>query len=213
MEGIHRVLDDLQPVAGVGQRIGDRFHPGNVEGVEDGKGRPFGGRSEVREDDPGPFHYRVGPGAEAPANRRILGFGRGFQDGAVHVEEPAVVAAADTARLADAVLERCPAVRAVLLKESGTPAAVPEEDQLLVEHPNELRQLAELRRSRHRLPEAAHELPTRSAGSDVGELRVLCRQGRMAVAAIGCVGVDFAHGTPGSGAWQCASSSRRRGLR
>ena len=75
------------------------------------------------------------------------------------------------------------------------PAPVPEEDQFLAEDPGALRQLAELRRGRHRLPEAAHELPARGAGPDVGELRVLPRQPRVVVSAIGRVGVDFAHGS------------------
>ena len=102
-------------------------------------------------------------------------------------------------------------MRTVLLEQPGAPASVPEEDQLLTENPYALRKLAELGRGRHRMPEAAHELAARRARADVGELRVLSRQGRVVVAAVGRVGIDFAHGTPDVP--RAAIPSRPGGLR
>ena len=118
MHRIHLVLADLEPVARIvnliGLEIRDRAPRPEIVF---GKGGHFLGRAHIGEDNAGEFMGRIGA-LEGfvldPAFRRLT---RGFQDRAVAVEQPAVIAAADAPLLDLAEFERGAAVAAMLFEQ------------------------------------------------------------------------------------------------
>ena len=184
MERVHRVLGHLEPVAGVVDEVRHELDAGQREGVEH---RKLGGelrRAEAGEDQSGELPRGVGAVAELAGDGAVLRLPRRLQNGAVHVEQPAVVAAADAALGDDAVLERRPAVTAVLVQEADPSGEVPEQDQLLAEDLDEDRPLPDLLRHRHRQPESPEVLAARGAGPGVGQLRVLAGLGDAVVSVV-----------------------------
>ena len=118
MDRIGLVLVDLEPVAGGVAYSQDARGLGMLEGVEDGEGRAFLRRTHVGEHQAPPHLDGIGALAELVANRAVGGLPGGVEDGAVDVEVPAVVAAADTALLQPCrTRARCPGAR------SAVPAA------------------------------------------------------------------------------------------
>ena len=111
--------------------------------------------------------------AELAGDGTVIGLAGRLQDGAVDVEQPPVVAAADAALRHDPVLQRRPAVAAVLVQQAEPSREVPEQNQLLVEHPDEHGPLPDLLGHRHRQPEPPEVLPARGTGPGVGQFRVL----------------------------------------
>jgi hypothetical protein len=67
------------------------------------------------------------------AARRLAGR---LQAPAVHVVDPAVIAAPDAALERDPELERGPAVRAVQVEHPHPPAPIAEDDEILTEDPH-----------------------------------------------------------------------------
>ena len=65
------------------------------------------------------------------------------------------------------------AVAAVLVQQADPPGQIPEQDQLLAEHPDDDGPLADLFGHRHRQPVAPEVLPARRSGPGVGQLGVL----------------------------------------
>jgi len=51
VERVHRVLGDLQPVAGIVDRVGDELVAGQLERVENREFRSVLGRPEIGEDE------------------------------------------------------------------------------------------------------------------------------------------------------------------
>ena len=134
----------------------------------------------------------VGPDHSALLARRIgfdadlvlgveVGIGGGHVDAAsLHVELPAVVDAANTARLVAPEPEVGAAVRAMLIDDADAPARVSERQQLLAHdrdflgHPVGFGQLL---RQQNRQPEAAQQLAHRRSRTGFGqEFIVLCTE-------------------------------------
>ena len=170
---VHRVDDriqHLQPVAGETADIGHHRHARDLVGVVDREWRNLRERTHVGEDQALVFAHRIG--ALAQARARLLGalavrrLARRLEDAAVHVEQPAVVAAADAALLADAVFERGLAVAAIEVKEPVAPGLVAEEDEILAHHPDPLRQIGNLGGDRDGMPEATQILAAGRARAD-----------------------------------------------
>ena len=121
MERVHRVLGHLQPVAGVVDEVGHELDAGERKSVEHRElGHELRG-AEVGEDESGELPNGIGAVAELAGDGAFGRLGGRLQDGAVHVEQPAVVAAADAALGDDSVLERRPAVAAMLVQEANRP--------------------------------------------------------------------------------------------
>src|SRR5207249_9764104 len=104
------------------------------------------------------------PVAEPLLERAVGGLAGRLEDAAVHVEDPAVIAAADAALLEDAVLERGPAVGALQLQQAGAARAVAEDHEVLAHDPDAPRHVSEVAREGHRLPEPSQVLAARRAG-------------------------------------------------
>ena len=175
VERVHWVLGHLEPVARVVDGVGHELDPGQREGVEHGEFGPQLGRTEVGEDEAGELPDGIGAVAELArdgARRRLAGR---FQDGAVHVEQPAMVAAPDAALGDDPVLQRRPAVAAMLVQQAEPPGEIPEQHQLLAQHPDEDGTLPDLLAHRHRHPEAPEVFAARGMRAGMGQLRVRAR--------------------------------------
>jgi len=111
------------------------------------------------------------------------GLARGFQDGAVGVEQPAMVAAAYAVLLDDAELERGVAVAAQQVQQPIGAGPVAEQHQVLA-HPAQLqRQFANHGGERDRHPEPAQILAAGCARHDAGDL-IVRRQRRQPVARV-----------------------------
>ena len=168
VERIHRVLCDLQPVAGRVDGVGNELVVGLVDRIEQREGRPRLGRPEVGEHQAAVLVHRVGAMEEVSgdaAGRRLAG---GLQDRAVDVVEPAVVAAADPGLADDAELERGAAMAAMRVQQPEASAAIAEQHQLLAEDAQRQRQVLDLPGHRHREPEAPEVLAGRRARPDPG---------------------------------------------
>src|SRR6185295_1573518 len=105
---------------------------------------------------------------------------------AFHVEEPAVVAAADAAVLHPAVVERGPAMRAAGGHETGAPLSVAEEHQVLAQDAQRPRRVGGVADQADRVPVATQQLAHRRAGTHEGQLADERRPGpTMAGAGVG----------------------------
>jgi hypothetical protein len=130
-------------------------------------------RAHVSEDQTLDLLDRVGALADLVADRGVLRLARGLQDRAVHVEVPAVVAAADAALLDLAVFQGGPAVGAMAVQQADPPPAVAKHHQILAHDPDPHRMLLELGGHGHRVPEAAQVFAAGGAGAHMGEFRIL----------------------------------------
>ena len=184
MERVHRVLGHLQPVAGVVDEVGHELDAGERKSVEHRElGHELRG-AEVGEDESGELPNGIGAVAELAGDGAFGRLGGRLQDGAVHVEQPAVVAAADAALGDDSVLERRPAVAAMLVQEANPSREVPEQHQFLAEHLDKDGPLRELPGHRQRHPETTEVLAARGARPRVGQLRVLAGVGDAVVSVV-----------------------------
>ena len=188
---VDRVVHHLQPVGrlvvgGPAGGLAQTDRKGRVLGeVVEGKRRRTVGRPEIGEQQPLVLAHRIGALAQLADIGVVVRLGRGFEDAAVGVEQPAVVAAADAALLDAAELERGAAVRAVLLQEPDAPAEVAERDQILAQQAHGEGQVAEIVGMQERVPEAAQILAAGRAGADPHEAVVARRRHRLMVGAVG----------------------------
>ena len=186
MDRIGGVLDDLQPVArqvhpdrrdlvalGVTHRVVDRQLGHRVR------------RPHVREEQPVRLAHAVRALAEVlfdPAPRRL---GWRVEDRAVHIEVPAVIAAADPAFGRNPELERRAAMRAVPMQETEAPRAVAKHHQVLAQEPHRQRRVLELRRDQERVPVAAQVFAARRARANLRQQEVVLGRRTVVVAAVG----------------------------
>src|SRR6185295_12511337 len=96
-----------------------------------------------------------------PTVSSAVGLARLLQAVALHVEQPAVIAAADPARLDLAVVERGAAVGAARVHEPGPAPSVAEKDQILAEDPHLARGRAGVGDQTDGMPVAAQQLEPR----------------------------------------------------
>ena len=192
VDRVHGVLGNLQPVAGIIPGIGHHLNAGDAEGVIDGEHRPAVGRAQIGEDQPLDLLDRIGTLAQArpkPFGRRaVRRLARRLQDRSVHVVQPAVVAAAQAPRFADAIFQRGAAVRAVAVQQADGPAALAEQDQVLAQHADQFRQVADLGGEGDRMPEAAQVFAAGRPGRHMGHLDVLAPGACVQIAAVGGIG-------------------------
>jgi len=162
---IHRVVLHLEPVARQEELRGrvqlETRHGKRVVHREHGR---HPGRPHVGEDQAAELVRGVRAVAQPLPQRALGGLARRLEKAAVHVEDPAVIAAADAALLENAVLERRAAVRAVQLEQADAARAIAEDDEVLAHDPDPPRHVAEVAREGHGLPEAAQVLAARRAG-------------------------------------------------
>ena len=104
------------------------------------------------------------------------GLARGFEDRAVGIEQPTVIATTDAMLGDDAVFQRRPTMAAVPVKHADCARFVTESDEILAHDANRQRQVDEFLRQTHRLPESPHVFAAGRARCDVGQLRIFSRQ-------------------------------------
>ncbi len=106
VERIHGIFRHLQPVARIVDDVGHEIDTRQSEGVVDWKFRLLIGGAKIGKDDSAIFEDRIGTLAAMlryPAVRRLS---RSFQDRAVHIEKPSVIAATNSMLRHDTVFER-----------------------------------------------------------------------------------------------------------
>src|SRR5215468_5067937 len=98
-----------------------------------------------------------------------------FHASAAGVVLPAMIGAADAARLDKSVIKRGPAVRAVLTHQSVASALVAEQHQIFAKNPETFFPLrcAQLRGGADHVPVAPEQSPSRSTGTNPREQLVL----------------------------------------
>ena len=226
MERVHQVLVVLQPVAGDdgGTTASDAAVVGlqelplvqHVQALVAGQHRLALGRAHV-----GPYQavelLHGVPGLPPPApGGAALGLAGLLQAMALHVEQPAVVAAADAALLHLAVIERGAPVRAVRMHQAGPAGPVAKQDQVLAQHPDLARRGGGIGGQPDGVPVAAQQLAHGLAGADFGQFGAV-GGGRSAVGRAGiqcrrCFrGVHGGRIAEGWGRLGKAGKSRRKG--
>src|SRR5262249_23752301 len=173
VDGVHGVLQNLEPVARI-----EIFLPGDdpvawsLEAIVDGKRRLLVRRPHVRKDDPTVFVRRIRAVAESVLERALGWLAWSLENGAVDVEEPAVVTASDASLRDQPVLERRPSMGTVQLEQPHTPTPVPEGYELLGEDRHAQGHVAQIVGEADRLPEAPEVFAARCSRTDVRQLRV-----------------------------------------
>ncbi len=116
MGRVHRVFQDLQPVARIEIFLArDHAIARADEAVEHRERRLLVGRAQIGKDDAVRLTGRIGAVKQPVLQRAVGWLARRFQDRAVAIEQPAVVAAADALVADQAEFERGAAVRAMQL--------------------------------------------------------------------------------------------------
>jgi hypothetical protein len=144
MIGIDHVLEMLQPVARRDHdaaaadarivRFDELSRPRHLEALVARQHRLLLRRAEIGEHQAVTVLGRIPRLAHAPALRASrVGLCRHLQAPAFDVEQPAVIAAADTALLDLAVVERGAAMAAARIDEARPALPVPEQDELLAQ--------------------------------------------------------------------------------
>src|SRR6185503_17661124 len=90
-------------------------------------------RAHIGEDEAVIFAHAIGALAEILLDAAGIGLGRRLEHGAVDIEEPAVIAAANAARRGNAEFERRAAMNAMAVQEAEPAALVPEQHQIFAE--------------------------------------------------------------------------------
>jgi hypothetical protein len=173
VNGIHGVLHDLQPVARIEILLaGDESIAGPLEAIIQRERRLLVRRPHVPEHDPFVLMGWVGALAEPVFQRAVGWLARGLDDGSIHAEEPAVVAAPDAPLGDQSEFQRSPAVGTVQLEQSHVSPQIAEGHEVLAQDRHTQRQVAQIVGETNRLPEAAEVLAAWRSGTDVRELRV-----------------------------------------
>ena len=173
MHRVHGVFHNLEPVAGVVVALaGDEAVAFAFPTVADGEGGDVFGRPHISENGAAEFVGGIGAVAEAVFKGGAGGFARGFEDGAVDVEQPAVVAATDAALRDQPELQGCAAVGAVGFDHADAAAEIAEGHQFLAEDFEGHGGIAQLVGVADGLPEAAQVFAAGGAGAYVGEFLV-----------------------------------------
>ncbi|MNK84193.1 hypothetical protein D3C87_1040340 [compost metagenome] len=197
VEGVGHVLVVLQPVARNDLRpaAADAVAVGFqglavVHGFEAVVAWQHGlllGRAEVGPDQAVLLLHRVpGLAHAAAAARTAIGFAGLVDAVALHVEHPAVVAAADAFFFHAPVVERRSAVRAAPVHEARATFLVAEQDEVFAQHAHLARRVGGVGGQADGVPVAAQQLAHGRAGADLGQLGFVARR----LAAVGGTGVE-----------------------
>src|SRR5579864_4244729 len=179
VERVHDVLEMLQPVArhqrpaaaadaaivGLQFLVVGKF----LEDVVARQHRPPVRRAEIGEDQTVPLFEGIPRLAHAVAVTSALGLAGLVEAAALHVEQPAVIAAADAVLLAAPVIERGAAVAATRIKQSRSPRAVAEQDQVFAEYAERTRPQSGIGSKPDRVPIAAQPFAGGRAATDLGQ--------------------------------------------
>src|SRR5262249_60846977 len=119
MRRVHTVLFNLKPVAlphsrGTSYELVTR----QVIGIQKWEHGPLVGVAHIGEDQPRVFMHRIGAVKEAILQSAVNRLARCFEDSAVDVEQPAVIAASDTLLANQPKLKRGTPMRAIQLQQS-----------------------------------------------------------------------------------------------
>ncbi len=150
--------------------------PEPLEAGEDGEQGLFPRRTQIGEDGAQGFDDRIPGLADAIAQTATVRFARLVQADALVAEFPAVVAAADAVLLDPPVHQARAPVGAARIEQPGLACLVAEQDKVLAEPADQLRQVGGFRRQGDRLPVAPEQLPALRPGADQGEHRVEVRR-------------------------------------
>jgi hypothetical protein len=124
------------------------------------------------------LHRVPGLAHAAAAACTAVGLARLVDAVALHVEHPAVVAAADAFFLDAAVVERGAAVRAAPVHEAGAAGLVAEQDQVFAQHAHLARRVGGIGGQADGVPVAAQQLAHGRARANLGQLGLVA--GRLA---------------------------------
>ena len=176
---MHRIdadLERLQPVAIDHALERESVRRRRNEAVELRKRRRLA-RTEISEQNAALLHDRIGFLLDVGAQVAVVGLRRRLQAFAVHVEQPAVKRAAQSAVFQAPVSEIGAAMRTVTADQAVASFVVLERDEVLAEKPHRLyRAVArEFVDERGRLPIAPHQRAGSGAGPGTGDEIVLFR--------------------------------------
>src|SRR5689334_11972792 len=119
--------------------------------------------------------------------RAVGWFARRLKDGAINIEQPAMIAAAYSLRADQAELQRGAAVTAVAFQQPDPAASITEHHEFLAQNLHCERQILELIRIADRLPEPAHVLAARRIRADMRQLRIFGGNLPVIVSAVPCL--------------------------
>ncbi len=191
MESVGHVLVMLQPVAGHDRSaaradaavVGFDHLPG-IERFQALVARQHWfliGRAHIGEEEPITLLHRIPGLAHAVALEAAFGLAGLFEAAPLHIEQPAVVAAADAALLDAGIVEGGPAVAATRPDQSGSACSIPEQDEIFPQDADCSRRCAGIRDEADRVPITPQQLSHGLAAINLGQRGVMA--GRLALIA------------------------------
>ena len=185
VDGIDDGIQYLQPVATERRLVGDHLQVGKLEHVVHGKRRAILRRAHVGEHEASILEGRIRtePNPILQPRLRGLGLARCFEQRAIDVEVPPVIAAAYPLPLTGPVLQGGLTVGTAAVHEPDPAAPVPEQHQVLAEDAQREGQITDLGAHGNRMPEAPQVLAAGRARTDPGQLVVGLRRESHLVAA------------------------------
>ena len=171
--GIGAVLDEVVPVVVV---VARRLDASLAAGLRQRRvlrqrGLVLPGRPEIAEDQSAKLPHRIGEVLHLLVEHAAGRLCRLLEAGSAHIEEPSVIWTPKPGGLHVAVLQGCPAVRAVKTQQAQPPLAVAEQHKILSENPDPDRNIPKVARAPHHHPVASEPLPGGRASPHVGEVR------------------------------------------
>src|SRR5712671_2655423 len=185
---VHAVFLHLQPIA-LPQSGGAGHEPiaGQVKRIEDGKIRLLLWWSHIGEHQPAILAHGIGAVIQPFLQRAVGGLARRFEDRAVGVEQPPVIAAPYPFLGYQAKLQRRTAMGTMELQEAHRAALVTEHHEILAQDAQTPRQVVQFLGKDDRLPKAPQVLAAWCARSNPGELFILRRPLAMVIRTVGRV--------------------------
>ncbi len=182
VEGIHDVVVHVQPAV---RHHGKRSITGGAEAADthphlflgrdlleivvQRQNRTFLRRPEIGEDQAIALFDRIPRLARVVAVAPAVGLTRLVQTTTLSIEQPTVIATANAFGLDAPVVKGCPPMHTAWIEQTGAPAAIAEQHEILTENSDFARQIANLCGGGNRMPVAAHQLAAGRAGSDLDQ--------------------------------------------
>ena len=161
VEWIHRVLGDLQPVAGRVNQIRSDFVIRLIHRIEHWKWRAFRARAHISEYQSAVLAQRIGAMKNVTGNSAGRWLTRCFKNGPIAVVEPSVIAATDSRLFYYPKLKRGAAMAAMRVQQAQLPAAIAVQHQFLIENAQGNGEVLNLRGHGNGQPESPEVLSRR----------------------------------------------------
>jgi hypothetical protein len=187
MRRVHAIFLDLQPVTGPDVAgLGDTLIAGQIKRIEDREVRLHLRWSHIGKNQATILMHGISPLAQPILQRAVSRLAWCCEDPTIHIETPAVIAAADALFCNQSKLQRGAAVGTIRLQQTHCTALVAEGHEIFTQDADAPRQVLQILRQENRLPETPQIFAAGGSWPNPGQFLVLLRHPTLVIGAIGC---------------------------